>query len=125
MFTDPPYTQEGASLFLSRGVSALKPQRGLNLFFSFANKSVNETYALQQCILLHGLSVREIYLQFNEYEGASLLGNRGQLLVLETTDRTRAVVPAGREGRKDIYTAQHKTGASGIVPSGRHILPIL
>ena len=122
VFTDPPYTQEGASLFLSRGVSALKPQRGLNLFFSFANKSVNETYALQQCILLHGLSVREIYLQFNEYEGASLLGNRGQLLVLETTDRTRAVVPAGREGRKDIYTAQHKTGASGHLPSGRHIL---
>ena len=124
VFTDPPYTQEGASLFLSRAVSAMKPMRGLNIFFSFANKPVDETFALQQVIQMHGLSVREIYLQFNEYEGAALLGNRGQLLLLETTGRTRAIAPVGKSGRNDIYTAdahRRKSGASHA-QSGLHIL---
>lgn len=103
-FTDPPYTIEGASLFLSRGISALKRERGLNIFFSFGNKPTNELFALQKCFQLHGLSIRELYQQFNEYEGASLLGNTGQMMILETTDQTRAVVPVDKESNRNIYT---------------------
>lgn len=32
LFTDPPYTQEGASLFLSRAISVLKEESGLRIF---------------------------------------------------------------------------------------------
>lgn len=124
VLTDPPYTQQGAALFLSRAVSSLKPMRGLNVLFSFANKPVDETFALQQIIQMHGLSVREIYLQFNEYEGAALLGNRGQLLLLETTAHTRATVPVSKNGRSDIYTADERlrTDSSVHVQAGVHIL---
>ena len=33
LFTDPPYTQEGASLFLSRAISVLKEESGLRIIF--------------------------------------------------------------------------------------------
>ena len=105
LFTDPPYTQEGASLFLSRAISTLKEERGLKIFFSFGNRPTDESYLLQKCFQLHGLSIKDILAQFNEYEGASLLGNKGQLFVLETTDRTRALFPAEKKSRSDIYTA--------------------
>ena len=114
-FTDPPYTVEGASLFLSRGISALKKERGLNIFFSFGNKPTNELFALQKCFQLHGLSIRELYQQFNEYEGASLLGNTGQMMVLETTDQTRTVVPVDKGSRRNIYTGVIKPRNSSYV----------
>lgn len=107
-FSDPPYTVQGASLFLSRGISALKKEFGLNIFFSFANKSINETYALQKCFQLHGLVVKQIYHTFNEYEGASLLGNRGQMIILETTEQTRAVIPVDKNSNRSIYTRDNK-----------------
>lgn len=105
LFTDPPYTQEGASLFLSRAISVLKEKSGLRIFFSFGNKSATEIYFLQKCFQLHGLAIRNMFTQFNEYMGASLLGNKGQLFVLETTERTRALFPLEKQGRNDIYTA--------------------
>ena len=46
-----------------------------------------------------------MFTRFNEYMGASLLGNKGQLFVLETTERTRALFPLEKRGRDDIYTA--------------------
>jgi len=107
-FTDPPYTIQGASLFLSRGISALKRECGLNIFFSFGNKAINETYALQKCFQLHGLIIKELFHSFNEYEGASLLGNIGQLIVLESTDRTKAVIPVDKNSNSLIYTGDNK-----------------
>ena len=105
LFTDPPYTQEGASLFLSRAISTLKEERGLKIFFSFGSRPTNEYYWLQKCFMLHGLCIKDILAQFNEYEGAALLGNKGQMLVLETTVYTRTVIPVEKKGRNDIYTA--------------------
>lgn len=105
LFTDPPYTQEGASLFLSRAISVLKGKSGLRIFFSFGNKSATEIYFLQKCFQLHGLAIKDMFTRFNEYIGASLLGNKGQLFVLETTERTRALFPLEKQGRSNIYTA--------------------
>ena len=105
LFTDPPNTQEGASLFLSRAVSVLKGETGLSVYFSFGNKAAAETFFLQKCFQLHGLAIKDMFTRFNEYMGASLLGNKGQLFVLETTERTRALFPLEKQGRSDIYTA--------------------
>lgn len=110
LFTDPPYTQEGASLFLSRAISVLKEESGLRIFFSFGNKSATEVYFLQKCFQLHGLAIKDMFTRFNEYMGASLLGNKGQLFVLETTERTRALFPLENE---DAMTSTPQTAISG------------
>ena len=43
--TDPPYTVAGAELFLSRAVSALAPEPGRHVFFSFGARRPDETLA--------------------------------------------------------------------------------
>jgi predicted methyltransferase len=107
-YTDPPYTLEGLSLFLSRGIGGLKKEKGLKIFLSFGRKPNGEIYRMQQALLSHGLIITAIYDAFNRYEGASLLGGISQLLVLETTDYTQAAIPATMYSRDQIYTADKR-----------------
>lgn len=87
-FTDPPYTLQGMNLFLSRGVSSLKSIMGLPVFLSFAHKSPDFTMEMQRSFLKMGLAISEIIPRFNRYEGAEIIGNSGQMLVLKTTGST-------------------------------------
>lgn len=105
-FTDPPYTLQGMALFISRGISALKREKGLPIFLSFAHKSPDFTLALQREFVGMGLSVREIISHFNEYEGAQMIGNRGQMIVLKTTDLTSPNVTTTFEDA--LYTGEVK-----------------
>lgn len=107
-FTDPPYTVEGMSLFLSRGIGGLKKERGLKVFLSFGQKPVEDVFRVQEAILAHGLILLEQFKAFNEYEGASLLGNISQMMVLESTDHVRAVIPATAVYQEKIYTAEYR-----------------
>lgn len=103
-FTDPPYTLQGMSLFLSRGISALKKSQGLPIFLSFAHKPPGFTLAMQQEFIRMGLMVQEMIPHFNEYEGAQMIGGRGQMIVLKSTERT---VPGGDERCEGaIYTGE-------------------
>lgn len=88
-FTDPPYTLQGMSLFLSRGISAIKKEKGLPIFLSFAHKSPDFMLALQHELIHMSLSIKEIIVDFNEYEGAQMIGNKGQMIVLQTTESTK------------------------------------
>lgn len=88
-FTDPPYTLQGMSLFVSRGIQALKPQKGLPIFLSFAHKSPPFMLAMQRELLHMGLTVSANYPRFNAYEGAEMIANRSQMFVLRTTDQTK------------------------------------
>lgn len=101
-FTDPPYTPQGLSLFLSRGISALKKNRGQKVFLSFGNKAEEETLQMQEIIHAHGLVISEMYKDFNTYEGASVYGGISQMMVLCSTDETTPVV-RGYFG-SDLYT---------------------
>ncbi|MBN3526144.1 bis-aminopropyl spermidine synthase family protein [Paenibacillus apiarius] len=103
-FTDPPYTLQGMSLFLSRGIGALKRRKGLPVFLSFAHKSPGFTLNMQQELVRMGLMVKEITPHFNEYEGAQMIGNRGQMLVLKTTEHTTPGLTDGYEG--ELYTGE-------------------
>ncbi|MED0670051.1 bis-aminopropyl spermidine synthase family protein [Aneurinibacillus aneurinilyticus] len=105
-FTDPPYTLQGMSLFISRGISALKKEKGLPIFLSFAHKSPDFTLALQREFVGMGLSIREIISHFNEYEGAQMIGNRGQMIVLKTTELTSPDITATFEDM--LYTGEVK-----------------
>ncbi|WP_055108302.1 bis-aminopropyl spermidine synthase family protein [Paenibacillus ihumii] len=87
-FTDPPYTLQGASLFLSRGISALRKEKGLPIFLSFAHKSPDFMLAMQREFVRMGLTVGSTLLHFNEYEGAEMIANRSQMMILKTTDHT-------------------------------------
>jgi S-adenosylmethionine decarboxylase proenzyme len=111
-YTDPPYTIEGLSLFLSRGIGGLKKERGLKVFLSFGQKPNEELFRLQEVLLAHGLAMTGIHEGFNRYEGASLLGNVSQLMELVTTDHTKAVIPASMANWEKIYTADMR-------PAGR------
>jgi predicted methyltransferase/ribosomal protein S18 acetylase RimI-like enzyme len=90
--TDPPYTIEGAALFLSRAVSALKPGVGRQGFLSFGAKSADETLAVQRKLQAMGLSIDEVIPAFNDYAGASILGRSSQMLRLAGTTSTAPLI---------------------------------
>lgn len=87
-FTDPPYTLQGMTLFLSRGIHALKKEKGNPIFLSFAHKSPDVTLSMQREFVRMGLSVKQVLLHFNQYIGAQMIGNSGQMIVLKTTEFT-------------------------------------
>ncbi|SYX83813.1 bis-aminopropyl spermidine synthase family protein [Paenibacillus alvei] len=87
-FTDPPYTLQGMSLFLSRGISALRKRKGLPIFLSFAHKSPDYMFTMQREFLRMGVTTTATLPRFNEYEGAEIIANRSQMIILKTTERT-------------------------------------
>jgi len=105
-FTDPPYTLSGMSLFISRGVEALKGESGIPIFLSYAHKSPDFDLTMQRCFVDMGLMVSEILTRFNSYEGAAIIGNTGQMIILKTTSKTRTLVEGYYD--KPIYTGELK-----------------
>lgn len=105
-FTDPPYTLQGMSLFLSRGISAMKKEKGLPIFLSFSHKSPDFMLALQRELIQMNLSLKEIILHFNEYEGAQMIGNKGQMIILQTTESTKPNITDRFEDA--LYTGEVK-----------------
>jgi predicted methyltransferase len=99
--TDPPYTLEGARLFLGRATEALSSD-GV-CFFSFAQWAPRETLALHEVFVSYGLAVRAVRPDFNRYVGASILGGVGQLIELVQTAGQAQDLPAW-DG--PLYTAQ-------------------
>ncbi|REK74761.1 bis-aminopropyl spermidine synthase family protein [Paenibacillus paeoniae] len=87
-FTDPPYTLQGMSLFVSRGIQAMKRIKGLPIFLSFAHKSPTFMLAMQREFVRMGLTVCANFPHFNEYEAAEMIANRSQMFILRTTDQT-------------------------------------
>ncbi len=106
IFTDPPYTLEGMNLFLSRGIEALRDDSGLAIYFSYAHKSPDFQLTMQKCFLSMGLIVSEVRARFNNYEGASIIGNTGQMIVLKTTNITKALIKTPYKGA--LYTGELK-----------------
>ncbi len=106
LFTDPPYTIQGLDLFLSRGISGLKNQNSLKVFFSFANKSPEVTLQMQSSFIEMGLIIKSIDSNFNEYEGAKILGSRGQMIVLNTTKKTTPKITEAFN--ESLYTGEIK-----------------
>ncbi|MDT2285095.1 bis-aminopropyl spermidine synthase family protein [Paenibacillus larvae] len=106
-FTDPPYTMEGMSLFVSRGISALKHEKGLPVFLSYSHKSPDFMLAMQREFVQMGLMTKEVIPHFNKYEGAEIIANQGQMIILNTTDLTKPSI--SDSFREAIYT-ERKSG---------------
>ncbi|MDF2674276.1 MAG: putative methyltransferase [Clostridiales bacterium] len=105
-FTDPPYTLDGMRLFISRGISCLKSKMGLPIFLSFAHKSPNFAMEMQRVFINMGLVAAEIIPRFNKYEGAEIIGNSSQMIVLKTTGQTSPEIEAFFNDA--IYTGEIK-----------------
>lgn len=106
IFTDPPYTLPGMCLFLSRGISSIRDRKGLPIFLSFAHKSPDFTIDMQKKFITMGLATSEIIPRFNRYEGAEIIGNSGQMIVLTTTRNTKPYIE--EDYNDDIYTGEIK-----------------
>jgi N4-bis(aminopropyl)spermidine synthase len=106
VLTDPPYTVAGARLFLSRGVSALVPQPGRHVFFSFGARRPDETLAVQRAMAEMGLVVRSLAAGFNIYLGAGVLAGTSNLYHLRTTAKARPLIDGDYDG--PLYTADNR-----------------
>lgn len=122
--TDPPYTVDGMSLFVSRGIEALRGEPGLPGFLSFADLAPDDLLDLQVRLAEMGLVATRIRPSFNIYAGASILGSVGQLIELRTTRRTRVFTEGDARFERPIYTAAVRPRArryrcracGGVVP---------
>lgn len=106
VYTDTPYTYNGLKLFLSRAVEFMKKETGLNIFLSFEHKSQDEMLKIEILLYNMGLSISEIFLRFNQYEGAGILGGESQLIILKTTNNTMPIIKG--EYNEIIYTGEIK-----------------
>jgi len=101
--TDPPYTLEGARLFLARGCEALASEADGHCFFSFTHWPASQMLELQKVFTELGLAVRAVWPNFNRYAGASMLGNLGQLIELVHVAGSAAELP---DFSGPLYTAE-------------------
>jgi predicted methyltransferase len=101
--TDPPYTLEGARLFLARGCEALTSGVDGHCFFSFTHWPASQMLELQKVFTELGLAVRAVWPNFNRYAGASMLGNLGQLIELVHVGGAAAELP---DFSGPLYTAE-------------------
>jgi len=107
-YTDPPYTINGMRLFLSRGIAGLKKRKGLPIFFSFSHKPYDYSYNIMSKLCEMGLSIHRIMPKFNIYEGASIIGNIGQIIILYTTSYTNADIKEDEYYEGSLYTREVK-----------------
>ena len=102
--TDPPYTVPGLSLFLSRGIEALRPRKTASAYFAFSDKPPHEMLRVHRAVLEAGLYVEELIPRFNVYEGAEILANTTFLAKLRVTEEAKPTV-SGTYG-SGIYTGE-------------------
>jgi hypothetical protein len=100
VMTDPPYTVDGAALFLARAISALRD--GGEVLLCFGPKDHADSLGLYRRMVSMGLYPRALTRNFSEYVGAGVLGGVSHLhhLVAAAPERPE---PAYVDG--PIYTA--------------------
>lgn len=103
LFTDPPYTQNGVRLFLSRAAGLLNETPGTSYFsYGFSFRARERGLAIQRLIAAQGWLVYGMWPSFNQYYEAGSIGAQSDLYRLIRTPKTINLVP-GRF-RDNIYT---------------------
>ncbi len=104
VFTDPPYTITGLTLFVSRGITTLQQQKGLSVYLAFAHQPPKKMLRMQKTLNAMGLAVVEQIPRFNIYEGAEMFANTTFLARLETTEKTKPIITDVFDGK--LYTGE-------------------
>ncbi len=105
VFTDPPYTKEGMTLFLSRAIQALKyKNKNGRIYFCYGNSDLSKEkfISIQDVITRSGLMIKSAIDKFNKYYGADSIGNASSLYIAETTPKTLPLVKGKFNGK--LYT---------------------
>ena len=102
VFTDPPYTVPGISLFVKRGVNALKDGPGNLIYLSCSSSGPEMRLEAQKMFCDSGLVIMQILERFNEYHGAQILGGVSDMHLLSTANET--ILPNDDIIDKIIYT---------------------
>jgi predicted methyltransferase len=102
VLTDPPYTREGARLFLSRAAEAVRP--GGTVLFSFGSRRADVTFDVQRDLAEMGFAIQSLAPDFNQYVGAGALAGTSHLYHLRATTETRPLVTGRYHG--PLYTAE-------------------
>jgi predicted methyltransferase len=105
VFTDPPYTNPGAELFLSRAAEAAAGRAGRDVFLSFGACRPADALALQRTVAEMGFVVRRLVPNFNDYVGAGVRAGTSHLYQLRTTDGLHPTVGGSYDG--PLYTGEH------------------
>jgi N4-bis(aminopropyl)spermidine synthase len=118
VLTDPPYTVEGARLFLSRAAAAVRP--GGTVLFSFGSRRAETTFEVQRDFTRMGFAVQSLAPDFNQYVGAGALAGTSHLYHLRATAEVRPVVTGRFDGPLYTADASKDTGRprAGIVSLG-------
>lgn len=92
VFTDPPYTPNGFSLFLQRELEALKDSRGTcYICYGTSERSAERLLPVQKAINDFNLVITFTSKNFNKYTGAESIGSSSNLYVLKPTQSTKIV----------------------------------
>jgi hypothetical protein len=105
VFTDPPYTADGVSLFLSRCVDLLDPRNfAARIYVCYGNsdRAKERFLPVQKAIADAGLMIRWMFDKFNRYSGAESVGNASCLYVTDVSGQTLATIRG--EFNEKIYT---------------------
>lgn len=98
VFTDPPYTQEGMALFVSRGVACLHDFGTGRVLaaYGYSPRTPALGAKVQQALLTTGVVFEGILPGFNRYAGAHAVGSASDLYICQPT--ARAVQTSARTG---------------------------
>lgn len=93
VFTDPPYTPGGISLFINCAVELLSPQFTSRLYLCYGNsdRAREREVVIQKIISDFGFLIHKKYFQFNHYTGAQSIGSQSSLYLLDWTPQTRTI----------------------------------
>lgn len=109
VFTDPPYTEEGIKLFLSRAIQSMDiHNKAGRIYFCYGNSELaREKYLkIQKVVGDSGLMLRFSLDKFNSYNGAESIGSTSNLYVCDITSSSDPLVK-GQYNGKSIYTHQN------------------
>ena len=101
--TDPPYTLDGARVFLSRAAEALAGEGG-TVLFSFGSRRPGVSFRVQQSLTEMGFLIRKLVRDFNEYVGAGVLGGTSHLYELSASRELRPAITGRFDG--PLYPAE-------------------
>ena len=108
IFTDPPYTLQGAKLFFQRGIYALRNE-GTKFYLSFGPKKPFIMWNLHLMINNSGFYLWKTYQSFNKYKGNLRLGQFSNLFIFKMVHSpdvlsNHNISPYNRE----LYTSEVK-----------------
>ena len=107
VFFDPPYTQNGLKVFLSRGIAALKKKEGrIYLCYGYSRRSKERGLAVQRVLTQAGVLIQEKFLDFNQYLRAESIGSRSSLYTCELTPQSKPLIKG--EFFQPIYTGAER-----------------